>query len=135
MGKKKEIELDELQRYMINEVLGTLGWIDPLRMRLAYQILDEVDMPLSLVEKCRNDPIGLHFRENIEEHSFTDEQSKFLVDVTLNHQKWSGFFLREWIPIWNALYPEWEELQREIEEPELPGPQPREVTNEEDKEE
>lgn len=102
------------ERLIIGIVVGnTPQRSRPADMKMAVQVLDRLEITESMIANLDGTPF--HTIVSSEEHQGIDidvsvDEAKFIVKTLLRNGNFGGRMLRLIIPLYERLYPKWEEL-------------------------
>lgn len=102
------------ERSIIGVVVGNTPQPDrPSDMKMAVQVLDLLEITAEMVANLNGVPfLSIVSSDKYEgiEVDVTPDQAKFIVRTLLHNGNFGGLMLREVIPMYERLYPKWEEL-------------------------
>lgn len=107
------MELSGFERAMIGLLLGNTPQRRPAGMKMAVALLDRLEMTEEMI--TRLDGVPLLTLLSSEKHEGIDaelsaDEGKFIAKVMITNGNFGGRMLRYLMPLWERLYPKWEEL-------------------------
>lgn len=112
------MELSDVERVMIGLLVGNTPQRRPADMRMAVRVLELLEITESMIIDL--DGMAVSALAESQEHEgieveLSPDEAKFIVKVMVQNGNFGGRMLRLLIPLWERLYPNWEELAVEGE--------------------
>lgn len=111
------MQFDKFELAMIALVVGQVPQKKPADMKMAVTVLDSLDISAEETSKYAGRPMNEIMALSGEEPAdvkLTADECKFvaktMVTTAVANPQFGGNMLRLMIPLWEKLYPKWEEL-------------------------